>query len=288
MAEQYELLAVEHEDELRNDDLDDLRDAADDIGTDSRSHQKIMERIEQDQHRLNRYRFDADLEFEAGQFLPLTYEPADADEPISRFYSIASAPEDEELELYIGLKDDGALTPALFDELEEGDDVELGTPRGHFTLEDSDRDPVMIGVGTGIAPIKGMVDSYMHQHDLEETDDTLWIVNAASWEDELGYHDEFQTLDQQYDSIEYVPITSQEHKWHDDWDGETGRAQNVIKEYVDETGAIDPDTTEAYVCGSQIAVDQIKSVLLDDEPPEQYEGLETPYDLDHVHRENFG
>lgn len=288
MAEHYELLSIDHEDELRTDELQTLLDETDHIDADSRAHDKIMDRIEQEKHRLNRYQFDADLSFEPGQFLPLSYQPDDSEDPVTRFYSIASPPEDDTLELYIGRKDDGELTPALFDEVTEGDTLELGQPRGHFTLEDTERDPVFIGVGTGIAPIKGMVDSYLCQHDLETNEDTLWIFNAASWQDELGYHDEFQTLDDTYESLNYVPITSQEHRWNENWDGETGRAQEIIKTYVDEDDQIDPSDTEAYVCGSQIAVDQIKSVLLDDDVPDQYDGLSTPYDEDAIHRENFG
>lgn len=284
IAETYKVLAVEHEDELRNTELKNLLDENDTIDEDSRAHDKIMARIDQDDHRINRYQFDADFDFEAGQFLPLGYEPDDAEGTIERFYSIASAPADETLELYIGRKDGGELTPALFDEV---DTIELGQPRGHFTLENTDSDQVFIGVGTGIAPIKGMVDSYINQHDLED-DNTLWIFNAASWEDELGYHDEFNSLAEQYDTIEYVPITSQEHQWYDAWTGETGRAQDILPQYIDENQDIDPDNSEAYVCGSQVAVDQIKSVLLDEDVPDGYDGLDNAYDNDHVHRENFG
>ena len=106
---------------------------------------------------MARFRFrpdDGPSQFVAGQYLPI----AIADDLVApRPYSIASSPGARELDFIISLVAGGALTPRLFG-LRIGDRVHLGRARGLFRLDEADeRDHLLIGTGSGIAPLLSMI-----------------------------------------------------------------------------------------------------------------------------------
>ncbi len=96
------------------------------------------------------------LEFRPGQFvsclLPVGEQP-----PLIRPYSLASSPEDEELELCLNLVPNGPGSHHLF-RLEPGAVVRFTGPWGTFVLDRApDAEAVFIADGTGIAPIRPML-----------------------------------------------------------------------------------------------------------------------------------
>jgi ferredoxin-NADP reductase len=76
-----------------------------------------------------------------------------------RSYSIASAPEDEHLELTVERLDDGEVSLYLVDEVEPGDDLELRGPiGGYFVWTAADRGPLLlVGGGSGVVPFRSML-----------------------------------------------------------------------------------------------------------------------------------
>src|SRR5690242_13249958 len=76
-----------------------------------------------------------------------------------RSYSIASGPEDPDVELTVERIDDGEVSPYLVDVVEPGDRFEVRGPiGGHFVWETSQRGPlVLIGGGSGIVPLRAML-----------------------------------------------------------------------------------------------------------------------------------
>jgi ferredoxin-NADP reductase len=76
-----------------------------------------------------------------------------------RSYSIASAPEEERVELVVERLDDGEVSPYLTDELRAGDRLELRGPiGGWFTWEARDGGPLfLVAGGSGIAPLMAMI-----------------------------------------------------------------------------------------------------------------------------------
>jgi CDP-4-dehydro-6-deoxyglucose reductase, E3 len=96
------------------------------------------------------------LECRPGQFvsclLPIGDRP-----PLIRPYSLASDPEDEELELCLNLVPGGPGSLHLF-QLAPGAVVRLTGPWGTFVLDRApDAETVFIADGTGIAPIRPMI-----------------------------------------------------------------------------------------------------------------------------------
>jgi ferredoxin-NADP reductase len=76
-----------------------------------------------------------------------------------RSYSIASAPQDDHLELTVERLDDGEVSLYLVDEVEPGDDLELRGPiGGYFVWTAADRGPLLlVGGGSGVVPFRSML-----------------------------------------------------------------------------------------------------------------------------------
>jgi NAD(P)H-flavin reductase len=82
-----------------------------------------------------------------------------------RYYTPANAPRtDGVLELHVEARDGGPVSTALVRLVGAGDVLRLGPPIGHFALDtESDRDLLLVGGGTGWAPLKALVDQVARQ-----------------------------------------------------------------------------------------------------------------------------
>ena len=76
-----------------------------------------------------------------------------------RSYSIASPPEQAQLELTVERLDDGEVSSYLVGELREGDQLELRGPIGGYFvwLADADAPLLLVGGGSGIVPLMCML-----------------------------------------------------------------------------------------------------------------------------------
>jgi len=227
----------------------------------------LRDRFERARPALVRVAFETDepIEFGAGQYLSVRYGDR------TRAYSIASSPNRGETELCVRRVPDGRLSTRLCEELAVGDRLTVRGPNGHLLLEDvSDRDLAFLATGTGVAPMKSMID-YVFEEGRDEHRD-VWLFLGAAWEDDLPYHEAFGELAADRDNFHYVPCLSRE-AWLSDWDGETEYIQDALLKYVDEraledaafgrhmaelladrpavsAGArIDPQQLEVYACG---------------------------------------
>ncbi|MDY6777116.1 MAG: FAD-binding oxidoreductase [Candidatus Nanohaloarchaea archaeon] len=283
--------SIEAIDEDRKDDLR-RKLALNNHLLDERQEGQVRDRLDREHPSLKKFRLepDAELDFEAGQFITTMYDMEDEDRPVVRQYSIANSYEDYqdtgELELCVRLVEDGKFTPELFD-MEEGDQLEVAQPAGHFTIDETDRDKVMIATGTGIAPIRSMIDSHYHDIEPEEEGEDVWLFHGVRWEDDLAYRDEFEALEETYDSFHFVPTLSGELGW----DGEDEYVQEVVRDRV-ENDSLDPDSIETYVCGLSPMVEYTVQMLTGnnasgaDEIPEE-ETLDETVDTDYVNFELY-
>jgi NAD(P)H-flavin reductase/hemoglobin-like flavoprotein len=108
------------------------------------------------------------LEFRAGQYVSVEcrYQPR-----LWRVYSIANAPRKEnELEFHVRAVGAGWVSSALVRRLKVGDMIKLAAPMGTMTLDrKSTRDIVCVAGGTGLAPIKALVE------ELTRYNRTRWV-----------------------------------------------------------------------------------------------------------------
>jgi NAD(P)H-flavin reductase/hemoglobin-like flavoprotein len=109
------------------------------------------------------------LEFRAGQYVSLEcprFQPR-----LWRTYSVANAPRrDNTLEFHVRALGAGWVSSSLVRRLEVGDMVRLAAPMGSMTLDRrSTRDAVFIAGGTGLAPVKSLLE------ELTRYNRTRWV-----------------------------------------------------------------------------------------------------------------
>ncbi len=103
------------------------------------------------------------LQFLAGQYVDILLPGGKR-----RAFSIASPPENEdELELHIRHVEGGDFTGWVFDELKVMDILRLEGPLGTFFVRHdiADRPIIMMGGGTGFAPLKAMIEDLISHND---------------------------------------------------------------------------------------------------------------------------
>ena len=110
-----------------------------------------------------------------------------------RSYSIASAPEDQQLALTIERLDDGEVSPYLAGEVRAGDEFEIRGPvGGHFTWRVQDGGPLLlVAGGSGLVPLMAML---RHRAAQGSDVDARLLLSARSLED-VFYRDELSALD---------------------------------------------------------------------------------------------
>ncbi|KHL17799.1 NAD(P)H-flavin reductase [Mumia flava] len=117
--------------------------------------------VEMDRRTLDvaviRLRPDQPFPFQPGQSFALE---APQRPRLWRYFSPANAPrEDGTIDLHVQIVDGGQVSSALVKELRPGDSVRLSAPIGEaLTVDDMDRDLLLVAGGTGLAPLKAVVE----------------------------------------------------------------------------------------------------------------------------------
>lgn len=182
---------------------------------------------------------------------------------IERPYSIVSAPSEEEVEFFFELVPEGALTPLLH-KLRVGDEVLMRKiPKGKFSLdtENGKRNHLLISTVTGVAPFVSYVRTLAQEWREGRFDGShnLYLLNGASRPWEFGYREELAQFDKKLPWFKYVPTISRPWE-HQDWAGETGRADDILRKYADHW-ELEPSNTVAYLCGHPEMIEHSKAIL---------------------------
>jgi ferredoxin-NADP reductase len=181
-----------------------------------------------------------------------------------RSYSIASAPEDPELELTVERLEDGEVSPYLAGELRAGDELELRGPiGGHFTWRVDDGGPLLlVGGGSGVVPLRAMLrHKAAHHADL----DARLLVSARRWED-VFYRDELGRTD----GVHYTLTRATPDGW-------TGFDRRVDRAMLEQVGPGPEAEPRVFVCGPTGFVERTADILVElGHPPSA------------IHAERFG
>jgi CDP-4-dehydro-6-deoxyglucose reductase len=124
-----------------------------------------------------------------------------------RAFSIASAPQQEdELELHIRHVDGGDFTGWVFEELNVRDILRIEGPLGTFFVrhDKPDRPMIMMGGGTGFAPLKAMIEDLLEMGDRRPIH-LFWGARSA---DELYLEDLPRSWAREHDHIRYHSAVS--------------------------------------------------------------------------------
>jgi ferredoxin-NADP reductase len=192
--------------------------------------------------------------FVAGQWLSFKTNKL-YDEEITRAYSIASPPEDDnQFALCLNRVQDGFMSNFLCD-MKEGEEISCQGPFGDFILRPPMRDTIFIATGTGIAPFRSMLQwlfasdpekdgrghpSSIHAY-ARHQGKQLYLLFGNRTEKDIYYHDEFQRLAERHPNFHYLPTLS---RGGPEWKGLRGYVQEHAPRIV--TGRTD---MHAYICG---------------------------------------
>lgn len=200
------------------------------------------------------------ISFMAGQYV--TAGLPDAGKLVERPYSVASSPEQPELEFFLELVPGGHLTPQLY-KVPVGEEIFLRrAAKGHFLFDRSSGrlNHFMVATVTGVAPYLSMVREMVAREAAgQPIPFRVVVLQAASVSQELGYFEELSKLARERTWLRYIPTVSR--PWLDPlWPGERGRAEDVTRKHLDLLGFSLADTT-AYVCGNPHMIENVKGVL---------------------------
>jgi len=143
------------------------------------------------------------LQFLAGQYLEILVP-----EGKRRAFSIASPPQSEDLiELHVRHVDGGGFTSWVFDELKVRDILRLEAPLGTFFVRNdaTERPLLMVGGGTGFAPLKSMIEDLLSHGDKRP----LHLFWGAATQAELYMHGQVQQWESEHAHIRYTSALSE-------------------------------------------------------------------------------
>ena len=171
-----------------------------------------------------------------------------------RSYSIASAPEDDQLMLTVERLEDGEVSPYLVDELRPGDQLELRGPiGGYFVWQQSLGGPLLLlAGGSGIVPLRAIV---RHRALSGSAIPTRLLCSVRSLA-EVIYRDE---LDAAASGAGLEVSYTLTREWPDGWAGHRGRVNDeLLREIAWPPG----ERPLVYVCGPTGFVEQVAGGLV--------------------------
>lgn len=178
--------------------------------------------------------------FNAGQYVNLIKNG------ISRSYSIANFSE-KSIEFFIKNYPGGEMSNYWFNHAKINDLIRLEGPLGTFFIRESKvNNIIFIGTGTGVAPIKSILDS------LDKNKETLknkaiWFFNGARYKEDLFWQPK-------NNNVNYIPVLSREGE---DFKGFKGYVQDAVLDKK-----IDLQEAQVYACGSAEMINSAKELFV--------------------------
>jgi CDP-4-dehydro-6-deoxyglucose reductase, E3 len=192
------------------------------------------------------------FQFHAGQYVEFILRDG-----ARRSYSMANAPHllgtPPAIELHLRHMPGGKFTDTVFGTLKERDIVRMEGPFGSFFLREESAKPiVLLASGTGMAPIKALIER-LQALGSERPVTLYWGCRRRA---DLYLHDWAKAMAASLPQLTYVPVLS-EPSAADGWTGRTGLVhQAVMSDLPDLSGH------QVYACGAPLMVDSAKRDLV--------------------------
>jgi CDP-4-dehydro-6-deoxyglucose reductase len=161
---------------------------------------------------------------------------------------LANAPKtDNTLELHIRAVENGAMSDYWFNQAAVNDLLRLHGPQGTFFMRNlAQRELIFLATGTGIAPVKAMIEALPGLSD-EQAPRSVTVLWGAR-----HTHDLYFDVSALPGKHSYIPVLSREKLWQ----GEQGYIQDVLLRYKSELS-----NCLVYACGSDAMIHSAKEVL---------------------------
>ncbi len=190
---------------------------------------------------------NSNFEYNAGQYVNIFKGN------IKRSYSIANPfKQNGLLTFFIKKYENGLMSNYWFELAKENDLLRIEGPLGSFFLRQNHKENIIfLATGTGIAPIKAILENLIKSEALSQ-ENTFWLFVGARYENDLFWDPKDLGV---FNNINYIPVLSGAEE---EWEGERGYVQNiVIKKNIPLANS------QVYACGSNAMIESSKKILID-------------------------
>ena len=185
---------------------------------------------------------NSNFKFHPGQYINLIKGD------ITRSYSISGFSENG-IEFIIKKYSSGKMSDYLFNNAKIDDLLRIEGPLGTFFLRESNkRNLIFLATGTGIAPIK-LILEHIDRNIANHNKHTVWLFYGARFLKDIFWEPNFSNL-----SLNYVPVLSREKNY---FSGDSRYVQDVVLE-----SKINLKDSQVYACGSIKMIKSSKEILV--------------------------
>jgi CDP-4-dehydro-6-deoxyglucose reductase len=154
-----------------------------------------------------------------------------------------------QIELHIRRHSGGRFSDGVLSQLKIGDRLRIDGPYGQIDWRDGDGPIVLLGTGTGLAPLKALI-----EHALAEGHDRplhlYWGARSAA---DLYLSPLLHLWAARRPGFMFIPVLSQPHA---NWSGRVGHVQDAAAEDF-----ADLDGVHVYACGSPAMIESARRAL---------------------------
>jgi len=192
------------------------------------------------------------FDFQSGQYLLVRMSENDA-----RPYSIASAFDQQQLELHIKDIPGNDFTGEVLSKLKKDKSINVNLPLGSCTIDKSSGlCPILfITGGTGFSHSHAIIQSLLDNDDSR----SLYLYWGANSTEEFYLNDKAIQWHQQYENFNFIPVINNPP---DDWDGEEGMVHEAVFRNISQLQDYD-----IYLSGSSAMVFNIYRALRNHKVP---------------------
>lgn len=166
-----------------------------------------------------------------------------------RSYSIANSNSTSNLVFFIKNYEGGRFSNYLFNEAKINDLLRIEGPIGTFFYrKTSKKNIVFLATGTGIAPVKAMLEQMDENHS-DLIDKNIYLFFGGRTEEDLFWKPKFTNI-----KVEFIPVLSRSN---DNWNGAKGYVQDaVLAKEIDLTDSV------FYACGSENMIKDSRELVV--------------------------
>jgi CDP-4-dehydro-6-deoxyglucose reductase, E3 len=192
--------------------------------------------------------------FVPGQWVSLRV-PQPGGEELGRAYSIASPPRDDGRFDLAVTRVEGGPGSSYLHTVEPGAVFQVTQAQGFFTLAQPTRPVVMVGTGTGVAPLRSML--FSASREAQAPPMPFVLLFGVRTEQDILYRAEFEALEHTWAAFRFVPTLSRPAAG---WAGRRGYVQVHLPEIIAALGG----DCDVYACGLNRMLREVRRVLKED------------------------
>jgi CDP-4-dehydro-6-deoxyglucose reductase len=193
----------------------------------------------------------ANFKFISGQYVNLIKGG------LKRSYSIANQTgENSKVTFYIKKYENGLMSKYWFKEAKPNDLIRLEGPLGAFFYRKSEQtDIIFLATGTGVAPVKSILEEIVNSN-VDFSNKNFTIIVGARKKENLFWKPEIN----KNINLKFIPVLSRPGE---NWEGARGYVQDVLLKQN-----IELSKAQVYACGSNEMIESSRKLLIQNSLPE--------------------